>query len=88
VGAFRDFAWIASLHHERLDGSGYPWGLGDEDLDVEPRVLAIADVYEALTARRPYRDGLPIDKALMIIRKDTPFRYDGRVLGALEATLR
>jgi putative nucleotidyltransferase with HDIG domain len=84
VGAFRDFAWLASLHHERLDGTGYPWGLGGTDLDLESRILAVADVYEALTARRPYRDGLPVEQSLMIIRKDTPFRYDGDVLGALE----
>jgi HD-GYP domain-containing protein (c-di-GMP phosphodiesterase class II) len=87
VGAFRDFAWTASLHHERLDGSGYPWCVGDDELDVSARVLAIADVYEALTARRPYRDGLPIDEALRIIGKDTPFRYDGRVFTALERWL-
>jgi HD-GYP domain-containing protein (c-di-GMP phosphodiesterase class II) len=87
VGAFRDFARIASLHHERLDGSGYPWGLGDDELDVASRVLAIADVYEALTARRPYRDGLPVDHAMSIIGKDTPFRYDGHVFTALERWL-
>lgn len=84
VSAFRDFAWIASLHHERLDNSGYPWRLGSEELDLRARVLAVADVFEALTARRPYRDGLPIDHALRIIGKDTPFRYDSRVYTALE----
>jgi len=85
VNAFRDFAWTAALHHERLDGSGYPWALRADDLDPESRILAVADVYEALTARRPYRDGLPVDQALMIIRKDIPFRYDGTILSALEA---
>jgi len=85
VGAFRDFAWTAALHHERLDGSGYPWALRADDLDPEARILAVADVWEALTARRPYRDGLPVEQALMIIRKDTPFRYDGTVLSALES---
>jgi HD-GYP domain-containing protein (c-di-GMP phosphodiesterase class II) len=87
VNAFRDFAWTAALHHERLDGSGYPWALRADDLDPEARILAVADVWEALTARRPYRDGLPVEQALMIIRKDTPFRYDGTVLGALESWL-
>jgi HD-GYP domain-containing protein (c-di-GMP phosphodiesterase class II) len=47
----------------------------------------VADVFEALTARRPYRDGLPVDQALMIIRKDIPFRYDGTVYSALESWL-
>jgi len=87
VSAFRDFAWTSSLHHERLDGSGYPWGLGVDELDLEARILAVADVYEALTARRPYREGLTADHALRIIGKDTPFRYDGQVFTALEAFL-
>lgn len=87
VNAFREFAWTAALHHERLDGTGYPWALRADDLDPEARILAVADVYEALTARRPYRDGLPVEQALMIIRKDIPFRYDGNVFGALEAAV-
>ncbi len=85
VGSFREFAWTAALHHERIDGSGYPWGLGGEDLDVEARTLAIANVWEALTARRPYRDGLPVEDALRIIRKDVTLRYDNRVFEALES---
>jgi putative nucleotidyltransferase with HDIG domain len=87
VNAFKDFAWTAALHHERLDGSGYPWALRADDLELEARILAVADVWEALTARRPYRDGLPREQALMIIRKDIPFRYDGTVFGALESWL-
>jgi putative nucleotidyltransferase with HDIG domain len=87
VNAFKDFAWTAALHHERLDGSGYPWALRADDLELEARILAVADVWEALTARRPYRDGLPVDQALMIIGKDIPFRYDGTVFGALESWL-
>ena len=87
VTAFRDFAWTAALHHERLDGTGYPWALRADDLDLEARILAVADVYEALTARRPYRDGLPVEQALMIIRKDSTFRYDGAVFNALEACI-
>jgi putative nucleotidyltransferase with HDIG domain len=87
VNAFRDFAWTAAMHHERLDGSGYPWALRADDLELEARILAVADVFEALTARRPYRDGLPVDQALMIIRKDIPFRYDGTVYSALESWL-
>jgi putative nucleotidyltransferase with HDIG domain len=68
VGAFETFARTAALHHEKLDGSGYPWGVKAEDLDVPARILCVADIYEALTAHRPYRAGLSRDAALKIIR--------------------
>jgi HD-GYP domain-containing protein (c-di-GMP phosphodiesterase class II) len=58
VGAFREFAWTAATHHEKLDGTGYPWRLGADALDLPARILAVADVYEALTADRPYRAGM------------------------------
>jgi len=69
VSAFAGFARTASLHHERLDGSGYPWGVRAEDLDVPARILCVADMYEALTANRPYRAGLGRETALKIIRQ-------------------
>ena len=68
VGAFASFARTAALHHEKLDGTGYPWGVKAEDLDVPARILCVADIYEALTANRPYRAGLSRDAALKIIQ--------------------
>ncbi|HEX2722611.1 MAG TPA: HD domain-containing phosphohydrolase [Gemmatimonadaceae bacterium] len=68
VGAFAGFARTAALHHEKLDGSGYPWGVKADQLDVPARILCVADMYEALTANRPYRAGLSRDSALKIIR--------------------
>lgn len=68
VGAFAGFARTAALHHEKLDGTGYPWGVKAEDLDIPARILCVADIYEALTAHRPYRAGLSRDAALKIIR--------------------
>ncbi len=58
--------WAAS-HHERLDGKGYPVGLGAEDLPLEARVIAVADVLTALTEDRPYRAGMPVQKAFAIL---------------------
>ena len=55
VAPLRKVASIAAAHHERLDGSGYPHGLSGDDLELPARLLAVADVYEALTAARPYR---------------------------------
>jgi putative nucleotidyltransferase with HDIG domain len=68
VGAFAGFARTAALHHEKLDGTGYPWGVKAEELDVPARILCVADIYEALTAHRPYRAGLTREAALKIIR--------------------
>jgi putative nucleotidyltransferase with HDIG domain len=70
VRAFGDFAWMASVHHEKLDGSGYPWRLTGESLDAPMRVLAVADIYEALTADRPYRTGMPPERALGIVASE------------------
>ena len=64
VSCFEALAPVATAHHERLDGSGYPHGLRAEDLTMPMRVLAVADVYEALTAERPYRHALAEDDAL------------------------
>lgn len=80
---FSELADLAANHHEKLDGSGYPRGLDADDLDLPMRVLAVADVYEALTAQRPYRAPLPVDEALAIIDRDVPHRLDGDVRNAL-----
>ena len=69
VGAFADLAWTASLHHETLGATGYPWKVGAASLDRHARILAVADIHEALTADRPYRAGMTPDASLAIIRK-------------------
>lgn len=86
VTAFQEFAHMAALHHERLDGNGYPWKLGAADLDHPARILAVADVYEALTANRPYRAGMPPDQALGILRQGAGTAFDPDAVAAL-ATL-
>lgn len=84
VRVFADFAKIASLHHEKLDGSGYPWGVPAEGLDLPSRILVVADIFEALTADRPYRAGMPVTKALGILNSARGSKLDARVLDALE----
>jgi HD-GYP domain-containing protein (c-di-GMP phosphodiesterase class II) len=84
VPGFSELAPVASAHHERLDGSGYPHGLSAGDLTIPMRVLAIADVYEALTAERPYRPAWSSDRALEIIRLDVPQRLDHDAFAALK----
>jgi HD-GYP domain-containing protein (c-di-GMP phosphodiesterase class II) len=84
---FSEIAALAANHHERIDGTGYPLGLAGEQLDLPMRVLAVADVYEALTADRPYRGPLPVEKALDIVSWEVPGRLDRDVVGALETHL-
>jgi putative nucleotidyltransferase with HDIG domain len=75
-------AHIVLQHHERLDGSGYPEGLSGDAILPEARILAVADVVEAVCSLRPYRPALGIEKALEEIRKGRGFRYDTRVVDA------
>jgi HD-GYP domain-containing protein (c-di-GMP phosphodiesterase class II) len=83
VSCFRPLAPVAGAHHERLDGGGYPRGLGQDELSLPARVLAVADVYEALTADRPYRPALAEEDAIDVIRLDAPARLDAGVVDAL-----
>jgi PAS domain S-box-containing protein len=81
-----DFDWpIAQIilqHHERLDGSGYPRGLKGDDILLEARILAVADVIEAMASHRPYRPALGIAAALAEIESNAPRLYDPAVAGA------
>ena len=87
VEALRDAAWLAAVHHERLDGSGYFRGLGAEQLSRSARIIAVADVAEALTADRPYRAGMPIDEVLATVRRDAGTKLDGSAVEALADVL-
>ena len=71
---------IILQHHERMDGSGYPLGIKGNDILIEARILAVADVVEAMTNHRPYRPALGIDKALEEINKNKGIFYDPQVV--------
>ena len=64
IPGFAHLAPLAAAHHERLDGSGYPYGLRAENLTQPMRVLAVADVFEAMTSARPYRPAMGAEAAL------------------------
>jgi putative nucleotidyltransferase with HDIG domain len=87
VPVLDQLAPVASAHHERLDGSGYPFGLAAERLSVPMRVLAVADVYESLTSHRPYRPAFAPEMALSLMRPDVPERLDPDAFAALETSL-
>jgi putative nucleotidyltransferase with HDIG domain len=84
VPGFRRLVPLASAHHERLDGRGYPRGLTADALDLPMRVLAVADVYEAVTSERPYRSAMSSAQALAILRAEAPARLDAAAVAALE----
>ncbi len=73
---------IVVQHHERMDGSGYPNRLSGEEILLEARILAVADVVEAMSAMRPYREGLGLDAALAEICKHAGGKYDPAVVAA------
>jgi putative nucleotidyltransferase with HDIG domain len=75
-------AHIILQHHERMDGTGYPDGLLGDAILLEARILAVADVVEALSSHRPYRPALGMEKALEEIRRGRGIRYDMRVVDA------
>ena len=81
-----EFPWpvaqIVHQHHERIDGSGYPAGLKGEEIMLEARILAVADVVEAMCSHRPYRPAWSIDEALGEIRQNRGVRYDPEVVDA------
>lgn len=75
-------AMIVYQHHERMDGSGYPLGLSEDDILPETKILTVADVVEAMSSHRPYRPGLGMDKALEEIKKNKGRFYDPDVVDA------
>jgi HD-GYP domain-containing protein (c-di-GMP phosphodiesterase class II) len=87
IPGFAHLAPLAAAHHERLDGSGYPYRLRAENLTTPMRVLAVADVFEALTSARPYRPPVSAETALRILRADAPARLDADVVEALAEML-
>ena len=70
---------IALYHHERYDGSGYPEGLSGEDIPLEARIMALADVYDALISRRVYKEAYPKEEAMEIIRSGSGSFFDPRL---------
>jgi HD-GYP domain-containing protein (c-di-GMP phosphodiesterase class II) len=88
ITAFRDLAAVAGAHHERLDGKGYPRGLKGEAIALETRIITTADIFDALTADRPYRAAMPVSRALSIMLEMAGTAVDPDCLDALRRALR
>lgn len=70
VRGFDQIAMWASLHHEKLNGKGYPFGLSADDIPLGSRIMAAADIFSAITEERPYRKGMPREKAIAVLREN------------------
>ncbi|WP_193337242.1 HD-GYP domain-containing protein [Devosia beringensis] len=84
ISAFSDMASIAGDHHERLDGQGYPNGLAEAAIDLDTRIITAADIFDALTADRPYRKAMPVHTAFDIMQRDLDKAIDPKVFAALQ----
>jgi len=73
---------VASTHHEKWDGSGYPRGLAGEDIPIEGRIVAVADVFDALTTRRPYKEPFSVDESVRILREGRGRHFDPALVDA------
>ncbi len=85
IPGFERISQDAAAHHEKLDGSGYWRGWGADQLSRFARILAVADIFDALHAKRPYRDGLPLEKVFELLRSDAPRALDLPCVEALIA---
>jgi putative nucleotidyltransferase with HDIG domain len=87
IPVFHDILPIVHYHHERWDGAGYPAGLAGEAIPLLARVVAVADVYDALTSDRPYRAGMPREKAIQIIEEGSGTQFDAAIVPVLRRAL-
>ncbi len=78
---------IAMTHHEKWDGSGYPNGLAGEAIPLEGRITALADVFDALTSRRPYKEAWSVEKTIDLIHRERGKHFDPQLVDALDEVL-
>jgi putative two-component system response regulator len=75
-------AEIALTHHENWDGTGYPSGLAGEAIPLSGRIVAVADVFDALTHHRPYKAAWPVEQAVRLIAEQRGAKFDPRIVDA------
>ena len=83
IDAFKELARISGAHHERLDGGGYPRGLLAADISMETRIITTADIFDAITAERPYRGAVPVVETLQMMKKTVGTALDPTCFEAL-----
>ena len=73
---------LAAYHHEKWNGTGYPYGLAGEEIPLSARIMAVADVFDALVSKRSYKEGFPVEKAFAIIEEGIGTHFDPQVARA------
>ncbi len=84
IKPFRELAQVSSAHHERLDGKGYPLGIKSENIALETRIITTADIFDAITAERPYRGAMSVDKTLSIMSNSIDTAIDPECFNSLK----
>jgi HD-GYP domain-containing protein (c-di-GMP phosphodiesterase class II) len=87
IDAFSELSRVAGAHHERLDGKGYPRGISASAIDLDTRIITTADIFDALTAERPYRAAMPVSRAFEIMKGDVGTAIDADCFAALRRSL-
>ena len=87
ISAFAELAKVAAAHHERLDGGGYPRGLSGAEISMETRIITCADIFDAITAERPYRAAVPVPKTLEIMAETVGTAIDATCFEALKRAI-
>ena len=87
VDTYAEIAAVVRHHHERVDGQGYPDGLGGTQIPMLSRIIAVADAYNAMTSDRPYRDAMPSRVARLRLAQAVETQFDTSVVAAFEAIL-
>lgn len=87
IGAFAELARVAAAHHERLDGGGYPRGLAADAISIETRIITTADIFDAITAERPYRGAIPVPRTLEMMAETVGTAIDADCFDALKQAL-
>jgi len=88
IAAFKELARVSAAHHERLDGKGYPRGIKGEQISLATRAITVADIFDAITADRPYRAPIPIAKALSIMQQELDSAIDRQCFAALKLAIK
>ncbi|HEX4074298.1 MAG TPA: HD domain-containing phosphohydrolase [Candidatus Acidoferrales bacterium] len=87
VSQLKDMLPGIELHHERMDGQGYPYGLQGDQIPIMARIIAVADTFDAITTNRPYQSAMDLEYALERIRSLSVTRFDPKVVEALESAI-
>ncbi|MBW2490545.1 MAG: HD domain-containing protein, partial [Deltaproteobacteria bacterium] len=88
ITSYKGITPIVLQHHERFDGKGYPHGLSGNDIAIEARILAVADVFDAINSDRPYRKGLPVERVIDIMAEEAGRQFDPNVVDAFLTIMR